>query len=206
MTIKPGNPARKQKSVLHAHACSLCRRCTQHHPHPLLPSGSGGLEAILSACVSLFLDYTFKDRSEHECVLWMWNNWGIFKASTVLLLVITPLRRHQVADILFLYEGCLRFLVPVFNLTGAAAKLKTVPQQCCCVSHFHSHFPLVQPKQAVFKENLGAGGARSKTKAAVKYWCHKLHRLWISQSHSFLSQLKNCWRLAANYLAHGGRW
>lgn len=204
MTIKPGNPARKQKAALHARACSLCGRCSQHHPHPLLPSSSRGLEAILCMAASWL---------HLQRLLWTW----------VCSLNVEQLGNFQgpyspfVSNNATTTSPCCRYffsctkdawgsLFPVSNLSGAAAKLKTFPQQCCCVSHFHSHQLLVQPKQAVFKENLGARGAHSKTKAAIKYWCHKLHRLWISQSHSFLSQLKNCWHLAANYLAHGGRW
>lgn len=208
MTIKPGNSARKQKAALHARACSLCGRCSQHHPHPLL-EGTQAAEGLKRSCVWLLLDYTFKDCSEHECVHWMWNNWGIFKAPTVLLLVITPLPHHHVADIFFpvpkmLEVPCSPYLICQERRPSWKHFLSSVAVYP--ISTPTNHQLLVQPKQAVFKENLGARGAHSKTKAAIKYWCHKLHRLWISQSHGFLSQLKNCWRLAANYLAHWGRW
>lgn len=143
MTIKPGNPARKQKAALHARACSLCGRCSQHHPHPLL-EGTQAAEGSKRSCVWLLLDYTFKDCSEHECVHWMWNNWGIFKAPTVLLLVITPLPHHHVADIFFpvpkmLEVPCSPYLIcqerrPSWKhfLSSVAVYPISTPTNCSC--------------------------------------------------------------------------
>lgn len=63
-------------------------------------------------------------------------------------------------------------------LRVALAKLKTVPQKHTVM--YPSSHPRCQSRQVskrITSVHLGAGGVHGKTKAKIKYYCHKLYKL-----------------------------